>query len=72
MSDDLRVGDVITIPRDQYGRPVYAFDHETRLPTTHLQRFVVTGVDSPVVILRPAAEPRDDLKRAFYKSAQYV
>lgn len=64
--NDLRVGDIITIPRDQYGRPVRRFDPETRLPTTELQRFVVTEVGADVT-LRVANDGWPSLRRAFYK-----
>ena len=66
----LSPGDIITIPSDQYGRPVYRFDPVTRKPTAELQQFRVLDVAAGSVTLVHAIEPRPELRRAFYRSAQ--
>ncbi len=60
----LNVGDIISIPCDQYGRPVMAFDGSGTL-----QKFVVTGTDTPFVTrLVPASEPCPALRGVLYKA----
>ncbi len=70
----LKAGDIITIPRDQYGRPVVAFDPVTMEPTKQLQKFVITGDTTGTHIsLRLYRDPspwRHILRQAFYKSGQ--
>jgi hypothetical protein len=52
----LIVGDIITIPRDQYGHPVVKLDPKTRQPTGELQRFRVVHVDETGAKLEPVPE----------------
>ncbi len=65
----LNVGDIISIPCDQYGRPVMAFDG-----SAGLQRFIVTATDmSTVMHLRPyllPTEPCALLRGMVYKAAR--
>lgn len=53
----LEPGDIITIPRDQYGRPVRGMDPATRQPLETLQAFVVVSVDGPLTKLQPIGQP---------------
>jgi hypothetical protein len=50
-----KVGDVITIPRDQYGHPYYAVDPVTRQvgEPKRLREFVVVSVEPVVLKPRP-------------------
>jgi hypothetical protein len=45
----LKEGDIITIPKDQYGKPVLRIDPVTRKATKELRTFRVTSVEHDVV-----------------------
>ena len=53
MSDEIKIGDIIEINKDQYGRPKFEVDPITRKVTSKLQKFRVVSVDEYGAKLEP-------------------